>query len=128
LNLKTAAAVAGLLDGIWTTAAGAYWGMFFGISGGAHGGENIILLALGIVLLIDSLVCFTGVLEAFYASAVLALVVVLGILSWGAHPESIGFIGSILLAAITIVMDAAGARRKTSFTEEDHPLNLPVFG
>jgi hypothetical protein len=128
LDLKKAAAAVSLLDGAWTVVAGGYWRQVFGATSRMHSSDNIILLALGIVLVIDSLVCFRGVLEAFYASVVLAIVAALGILSWGVSLGSAGFAVTALLAVLTVILDALGARRKTSFTEEDHPLNLPVFG
>ncbi len=128
MELKKVAAAASLLDGAWIVVAGGYWREIFGATSRMHGSDNVILLALGIVLMIDSLVCFRGVLEAFYASFVLAIVAALGVLSWGVNLGSAGFAVTALLAALTIILDALGARRKTSFTEEDHPLNLPVFG
>lgn len=128
MELKKVAAAASLLDGAWTVAAGAFWRQIFGTSSRVHSADNIILLALGIVLVIDSLVCFRGVLEAFYASFVLAIVAALGVVSWGVNLGSAGFVVTALLAAVTVIVVALGARRKTRFTEEDHPLNLPVFG
>jgi hypothetical protein len=127
LNTKTLAAAVSLLDGVCVAVGGAYWRDAFGISAG-HASSNFVLLALGIVMILDSAVCFTGVLEAYYASVVLALVALLGVVTWGAHLGSAGFLVLLLLSVLTVALDALGARRKTHVPEEDHPLNLPVFG
>ena len=125
---QSVAAAVSLVNGVWTAAAGAYWSHAFGASTRLNTGENPILLVLGVLILLDSLVCFLGPLEAFYASAALSFVSIVGIASWGAPLASGGFLVSAILAAATIGLTIQGARRKTVVPEEDHPLNLPVFG
>ena len=128
MKLKTVAAALSLVDGLWTVVAGAEWRQIFGIYMRSHVSDNLILMALGVVLVIDALVCFRGVLEAFYVSVVLAVIAVVGMLSWGVQVGNGGFLLTLVLAAATIVVDLLAARRKTWVPEEDHPLNLPVFG
>ena len=99
-------------------------------------GLDHIVLVLGIILLVDSLVCFLAVLRAFYVSAaVSALALLLVLFSvWGTISSMQVWVNypaipvSILLGMVTMVLDVIAARRKTYVSDEHHPLNLPVFG
>ena len=89
---------------------------------------NAVLLALGVILLLDSVACYVGWTEALYASAALSFLIVLDIAIGGAQFATAGFAGSLLLGLLTMALDILAARRKLFIPEEDHPLNLPVFG
>lgn len=144
MKLRTVAAALSLINGIWIIAIGAFWNQLFGLElgdvscGGScslFGVDHIVLL-LGVVLLIDSLVCFLAFSKAFYASAALSALVLLlvlfsvwaGISSMQAWINYPAIPASILLGIVTVAVDVIAARRKTYVSEENHPLNLPVFG
>ncbi|MDA4112931.1 MAG: hypothetical protein OK474_02690 [Thaumarchaeota archaeon] len=84
-------------------------------------------------MLVDSLVCFLAFSRAFYISALLSVIVAFLVLvsvaaswqTWTSYPATPA---SILLGLATVVLDIIAARRKTYVSEENHPLNLPVFG
>ena len=90
--------------------------------------QNLALIALGVVLLLDSIACYVGWTEAMYASAAVSLLIVLDIAIEGVQLASLAFAGSLLLGVVAIAVDILAARRKLFIPEEDHPLNLPVFG
>jgi len=94
---------------------------------------NPELLGLGVILVIDSLVCYLGWTKAFYASAVLSALGILDVVAAGPSPSgpefALGaFLFSVSLGLLTIALDIVAARRRTFVPEENHPLNLPVFG
>jgi hypothetical protein len=141
LKLRTVAAALGLVNGVWVIAVGAYWNQIFSIGSGDisctgscyPAGTDHIVLVLGVVLLIDSLVCLLAFSRAFYISAILSVLVLLLVLAltaglslaWASHPA---IPATIILGIATAVLDVIAARRKTYVSEENHPLNLPVFG
>jgi hypothetical protein len=142
LKLRTVAAALSLVNGAWSITVGAYWNQIFGAELGSDlgcagscslFGVAHIVLVLGVILLVDSLVCFLAFSRAFYVSALLSGVVLFLVLVsvaagwhlWASYPSA-PF--SIVLGIVTIVLDVVAARRKTYVSEENHPLNLPVFG
>ncbi len=131
MRLRSAATAITLVNGVWAIAAGAYWSRIFTFVPNVSGplsSENVILLALGVILLLDSIACYMGWTEALYASAALSLLIVLDIAIGGVQFASPMFAGSLLLGLLAIAVDILAARRKLFIPEEDHPLNLPVFG
>jgi hypothetical protein len=140
LRLRTAAAAVSLVNGAWLVYAGWFWLVTFffpiPISAGSPpvaSSTNPELLALGIILVLDSVLCFLDWDRAFYASSVLSALGVLDILLAGPSPSSPYFVTAVFLlavslGAVTIVLDVVAARRRTFVPEADHPLNLPVFG
>jgi uncharacterized membrane protein len=143
LKLRTVAAALSLINGIWIIAVGAYWNQLFSLelgditcAGSCLFGVDHIVLVLGAILLVDSLVCFLAFSRAFYISAALSVLVlffvlfsvwaaILSIQAWENYPA---IPVSILLGIATMVLDVIAANRKTYVSEENHPLNLPVFG
>lgn len=140
MKLRTAVSAISLVNGAWIIYAGWLWrGTFFFPIPTPEGSPEIAtsmnpeLLGLGVVLILVSLVCFLDWTKAFYASAVLSALGILDIVAAGPSPGSAEFeVGAVLLSVslgvLTIALDVAAARRKTFVPEEDHPLNLPVFG
>jgi hypothetical protein len=132
VGIKTVAALVSIANGIWGVVIGVYWhtvlpqNPFPGVSTVSHLPQEIFL-ALGIVLILDSLVCLVGWPRAFYVSAGISLLVLL--LEWAFNLDgSTAFLGGVALAAVTIGLDVVAARAKKVMSEADHPMNLPVFG
>lgn len=140
MKLRTVASAISLIDGAWLIYAGWFWSrtFFFPVptpvtSVSSLPFSNWLLLGLGVVLLLDSLVSLLNWSVAFYVSAVLAVLAVLEVVVAGPSPAGAQFeagavLLSVLLGALTIALDVLAARRKSFVPEEDHPLNLPVFG
>jgi hypothetical protein len=132
VGLRTLAAVVSLVNGAWGILSGIYWYRFYHPAAfpgpNTDTSLNLIVLSLGIILLLDSAVCFIGPSVAFYASAVLSAILLVYELSLSISFGSAETILAIVLALATIVLDVAAARVKKVVSEENHPLNLPVFG
>jgi hypothetical protein len=144
LKLRTVAAALSLVNGIWIIAVGAFWHQLLSlplVGLGCVGscslfGVDYIVLVLGVILLVDSLVCFLAFSRAFYVSAALSALVLLLVLFsvWGSISSMQVWVNypaipvSIVLGIVTIALDIAAANRKTYVSDEHHPLNLPVFG
>jgi hypothetical protein len=140
MKVRTAASVVGLVNGAWMIYAGWFWGrtFFFPIPIPAGVSEiatavNPELLGLGVILVLDSLVCFLNWTKAFYASAFLSVLGILIVVAVGPSPNGpefvLGaFLVSVSLGMLTIALNVVAARSRTFVPEQDHPLNLPVFG
>jgi hypothetical protein len=128
-GVKTIAALVSIINGAWTVIAGYYWNKLLDVptySGPV--GHNLIVEVVGIILLLDSLVCLLGTSRAFYASAIVSVIALALEVLGGAQVTTAGFIFSLVLALATLGLDVMAARKRTMIAEEDHPLNLPVFG
>ncbi len=132
MRLRSAVSAVTLVNGLWSVAAGAYWSRIFEFVNPpiqtSLGSENIFLIVLGAILLLDSIACYVGWTEALYASAAVSLLIVLDIAIGRVQFASPAFAGSLILGLVVIALDILAARRKLFIPEEDHPLNLPVFG
>ena len=84
------------------------------------------MLVVGVLLIMDSAVCFLGISPAYYASALLA-VIMLVFVPGGIQAADL-FVVSAVLGAATVALDAVAANTREYLPEQDHPLNLPVFG
>ena len=90
--------------------------------------EIDVLLALGVLLLIDAVVCFVGIWLAFPIGALLSfLMLPLVALEWNALGTMYSSI-SIGVAVAAMISDGFAAVSRTKLPEQNHPLNLPVFG
>jgi len=140
LRLRTVAAAVSLANGVWLVYAGWLWleTFFFPVVSPSGARQvatstNPELLVLGVVLLLVSFVCCLGWTTAFYASAILSALGILDVVAAGPSPASLYFepvavLLSVSLGALAIALDVVAARRRAFVPEEDHPLNLPVFG
>ncbi|MGA2663763.1 MAG: hypothetical protein ABSF83_02295 [Nitrososphaerales archaeon] len=140
MRLRTVATAVGFLDGVWLVYAGWLWfETFFVPVLGPSGAPEVAtstnpeLLGLGVVLVLVSFFCFLGWTKAFYASAILSALGILDVVVAGPSPSSPYFepvpvLFSVLLGSLTVASGVVAARRRTFVPEEDHPLNLPVFG
>ena len=127
MKLGVIAGAVGVINGAWATAAGALWTSLFGLTGDHGTGSSALMIALGLLIIISSAATFVGPPQALYAPAAFSLIAFLGIATSGADSGG-AFYLSALLAVVSIVLDILGARKKVYVPEEDHPLNLPVFG
>ncbi len=126
-GVRIVAAVVSLLNGVWGVVAGIYPKQVFGVQS-LTGSGDFWLLAVGALLVLGSMACFVGLQTAYYVSAALAILLVVDMLLFGAPISDLGFILSALFGLITVVLDLIATRRKPIVSEENHPLNLPVFG
>src|SRR5271155_2532459 len=109
VGVRRVAAIVSLIDGAWGILAGVYWRQVFGINAPMAGGEFWIVV-VGVVLLLDSVVCLVGLGSAYYASAALSILLMIDFLLSGAPIGSPGFVLSALLGLITVVLDAIAVR------------------
>ncbi len=87
--------------------------------------------AFAVVLMVDSLACLIAPRKAFYASALLGAVLAALIGYGGVYSGTlfdVSVIVGLVLAALTVVLGLAAARSRGSVSEQQHPMNLPVFG
>jgi hypothetical protein len=89
---------------------------------------QVVLLAVGAVLAIDSLVSFAGIRASFVAGAVLSAAV-LGIVAiqWGTYSGT-DSAAALALSVLSVVVDAVASRPARGLSEQSNPMNLPVFG
>jgi hypothetical protein len=126
-GVRVIASAVSLVNGVWGIASGLYSSRIFGVQQSTGAGDFWII-AVGALLLLDSLVCIVGFQTAFYGSAALSILLVVDILLFGAAITDTAFVASALLGLITVALDILAITRKQVVSEENHPLNLPVFG
>ena len=127
MKLGAFASAVGIVDGLWTLVAGIYWTQLFAAAGEHGTGSNPGTMALGILIVVASAGCLVGPAEGLYGLVALAFVEVLGIAVF-ATDTGAAFYFTAVLGVATMALAYLGARKKTFVPEEDHPLNLPVFG
>jgi hypothetical protein len=89
---------------------------------------QLVLLALGAVLAIDSLVSFAGLRVSFILGAVLsAAVLLIQVAEWGTFSTDDATV-AVVVSALALLADAVASRPSRGLSEKDSPLNLPVFG
>ncbi len=89
------------------------------------------LLVVGVLLLVDGALCLVDRWPAFLIGGVLSLAAVfIAAAQWnrvgGLGPEDIVITAALGVLALALDLKALVSRRPVS--EENHPLNLPVFG
>ena len=91
-------------------------------------GSPTYLAVIGAILLLDSLVSFTGFRATFILAAVLSAVLLLRVLLvWNDFPSA-DSASVAILSIVTIAVDAVASRPAKALSEKDSLLNLPVFG
>ena len=116
-----------LLNGAWAVYIH-YYGELLIPKGASYAVPTIWLPVLGGILVVDSLVSFTGARVSFAAGAALsAIVLVLVALQWGGYVAIHAELAAVL-SVVCIVLDAIAFRPAKGLSEKDSPLNLPVFG
>jgi glycerol uptake facilitator-like aquaporin len=91
-------------------------------------GSPTYLEVIGAILLLDSLVSFTGFRATFILAAVLSAVLLLRVLLLWSDFPSTDSASVAVLSIVTIALDAVASRPAKALSEKDSPLNLPVFG
>lgn len=127
LWVRVIASIVSLVNGGWGLLAWLYSAKIFGVNLSAGSG-GIWIPIVAVLLVLDSLVSFAGFRTAFYASVALSVLLLLDILLFGAVIASAAFAASALLALATVILGIIAARMRPRVSEENHPLNLPVFG
>lgn len=93
-----------------------------------YGGLPEVVLALGVLLLADVVVCRWGPRPAFFAGVVLSA----GLLVSNAMAYStlggIPLIAGMILSVLGAVADFEATRSVQRIPEQANPMNLPVFG
>lgn len=144
MRLRSVAAAVTLVSGIWGIALGVYWNQIFVVGSGiscvhcflSAPGWDVLVALIGLILVVDSALCFLSFSKAFYVSAMLSVLMTVSVALpvwsitvspavWGSY-ASLPF--TLILGISTLVLDLSAATKKTYVAEADHPLNLPVFG
>ena len=131
--MGTAAAIVGAVAGIWNI-----WEYFEDCRGGTSpcpalhttptGTEGTAVLGLAVVLLLFSLATYIGPAFLFYVTATAgAAIDCLVAINHTSIAEG-SFLVTLILVTASVVLSVASATRRTTVSEQSHPLNLPVFG
>jgi hypothetical protein len=88
---------------------------------------NIYVVALSVLLFLNSLVTMVGPRLAFYASAVLSVLLGVSMIPNSSLVDPVVLV-ALGLVVLTFALSAAAARRRTQISEQSNPMNLPVFG
>jgi hypothetical protein len=129
LLVKKLAGAFNIVGGLWLV----YIGHGTSVSGsGAYPAPAFVpVIIIGLILIADSIPCFFQLWVGFLTGIVLALaaIVLIPWQSWAPDQIEIHVI-TFALPAIAIVLNAIAAlsKKRPSLSEENHPLNLPVFG
>lgn len=110
-----------------------------GSCGGASGtcsslsftGPLAPFLIAGFLLLIDGLVCMIERWPGFLGGIILSLVTIAEVaIEWGkvggVGPDFLA--GSVVIAGLAVALNVKALVSRPPMAEENHPLNLPVFG
>ncbi len=134
--IRLAGSVLGLVDGAWAAyiAFVALNATYNCPNGGCPASTFVFVpfaqgqVAAGALLVVVSLVSFTGRRLTFVLGAVLSVVVLATLaLAWGTYASN----ESIAVAALSLASlaaDSVASRPSKELSERDSPLNLPVFG
>lgn len=87
-----------------------------------------VIPIVGILLVIDGIVCFVGFRQAFPVGVIFSvLTVALVVVGWGSQINAEA--ASVVVAAlIALVLNIAAVRSRGAMSEQGNPMNLPVFG
>ena len=121
--VRNLAAAVGIVYGAWGLYTSLYWP---GVPAASEVG-GLEILVVSVLLILASAVCFVGFRLAFYFSAAVAVILLARFLLSGLFGTAALDVAVVLCIA-TIALDVLGARHRAVVAEENHPLNLPVFG
>jgi hypothetical protein len=86
------------------------------------------VLGLAVVLVLISLATFIGPAALFFLTAVVGVAIdALVVINYSSIAAG-SFLITIILVTVSVVLSVVSATRKTSVSEQSHPMNLPVFG
>ena len=116
-----------LLASVATISAGIL-GASVGYVSPAPEGDQMLIMAFGVVLILDSLACLYGANIAFAGSAVVSgLFVFSAWVGWGGGYSGFEW-AALAVALVNIVMSVIAYRSSSTLSEQANPMNLPVFG
>ena len=85
-------------------------------------------MGLAVVLVLISLATFIGPAALFFLTAVVGVAIdALVVINYSSIAAG-SFLITIILVTVSVVLSVVSATRKTSVSEQSHPMNLPVFG
>lgn len=135
--VKTLAIVMNVLEGAWVLFyVLSPWSPIglsvppFGVSSPnlLYGGLPEVVLVLGVLLLVDAVVCRWGASLAFFVGVILSA----GLLVSNAMAYStlggIPLVAGMLISIIAAIADFLASRGTQKIPEQANPMNLPVFG
>lgn len=112
----------------FTTLAAGILAVSTGYVSSASGGNQLLITALGVILVVGSLACFYGTKIAFAASAIASGLLFLSVgLGWGGGFASLQ-LSTLAVALTDIVLSVLAFRSSSAISEQSNPMNLPVFG
>ena len=127
MRVATIAVIVSIVDAIWGIAVGVAPSQT--IQRSLVAPWDWLVIALAVLLLVGALISLTGIPAAFYASAALAVLVVIAVVvSERAALADTGILVTVVLGAAAVAADVLAVRMRPQISEENHPLNLPVFG
>ncbi len=132
-RLGTAAGALGILTGLWTLAVVYLDGALRSCpSGGCPPsgfdwyGAAIVLLS--ILLIFNSAVSFVWHSQVFYVTSLISALLTVALLLDASSIDPAVFWFTVVLPALSAVVNLFAARVRTAVSEQSHPMNLPVFG
>lgn len=133
--IKRVAGAVTLLEGLWVLyivlSPSPGEGTFCLTCSGPALGAPLFPILLGVLLLVDSTLCLLGRWIAFLLGALLsATTIVLVLLHLSELGRSYLEVSTVLtvLSLAALILDVKAAISQPKLSEENHPLNLPVFG
>jgi hypothetical protein len=129
--LRRVAAAVGVLAGAWAVVLS--WGVGPSEVCPAGGCPFPVLQGLvpvlGVLLILDSLVCFVGLRSAFQVGGALAAVIAAIALAYWAGQTGGGYWAVlVVLSLASLILDLLAQRPSRQLREQANPMNLPVFG
>lgn len=92
------------------------------------GAEGTVVLGLAVILVVGSLATFLAPATLFYLSAALGLGIdAVEVLNYPVIGTGLFYV-TVILVTLSLVLSLLAATRRTSVSEQSHPMNLPVFG
>ena len=131
--MSTAAGIVGIFAGLWGVvcyllSCSSSLALCPAMSAAPPGVLGTVYAVLAGLLVLSSLVTFVGPKSVFYGSALLGLLIDVAEVMNYADIASGPFYVTLALATLSVILGLLSARRVTGFSEQSHPMNLPVFG
>ncbi|MDG6949716.1 MAG: hypothetical protein JRM77_07715 [Nitrososphaerota archaeon] len=126
-----ASAAFNFLTGMWVAIAG--WGFGPSLlcprSGCPIPALQGAVPVLGVILVLDALVCYIGFRSAFMVGGALsAIVAAIALYNWAGHYGGEAWTSLVVLSLMSLVFDLLALRPREQLKEQANPMNLPVFG
>lgn len=132
IGIRTVAVSAGMLAGAWVFGGSYFGGIGRALCGGGppcvrSASPNFYVVAIAVLLVLNSVVCFFGPRVLFYASGGLSILLAGSVFPSSPLNDPVVWV-AFGLAFATLVLSVLAARRMTEVSEQANPMNLPVFG